>query len=40
MMEAYRKAMKERVFMEGQLILKTIEQDRRGFAGPSKFSPR
>lgn len=37
-MEAYKKAMKERVFAEGQLVLRMVEHVRRGMARPSKFA--
>ena len=40
MVEAYRKEMKERVFMEGQFVLKVADYVRRGLAGPSKFVPK
>ena len=38
--EAYGKTIKERIFMEGQLVLRTIDHVRRGLAGLSKFSPK
>ena len=31
---------KERVFMEGQLVLKVADYVRRGMVGPSKFAPK
>ena len=31
---------RERVFAEGQLVLKAVDYVRRGMAGPSKFSPK
>ena len=40
MTEAYGKMTKERVFMEGQLVLKVVEYIRRGVAEPSKFAPK
>ena len=40
MVEAYKKAMKERVFAEGQLVLRTVEHVRRGMVGPSKFKQK
>ena len=40
MVEAYRKTIKERVFSEGQLVLRTTDHVRREVAGPSKFSPK
>lgn len=40
MVEAYGKAMKERVFAKGQLVLRMIEHVRRGMARPSKFAPK
>ena len=38
MTEAYAKITKERVFTEGQLVLKVTDYVRRGMAGPSKFA--
>ena len=38
--EAYGKTIKERVFTEGQLVLRTAKHVRRGIARPSKFSPK
>ena len=38
MTEAYGRMTKERVFAEGQLVLKVANHVRRGMAGPSKFS--
>ena len=38
MTEAYGRMTKERVFAEGQLVLKTADHIRRGMARPSKFS--
>ena len=40
MTKAYGKMTKERVFAEGQLVLKTADHVKRGMAGPSKFSPK
>ena len=40
MTKAYGKTTKERVFAEGQLVLKTANHVKRGMAGPSKFSPK
>ncbi|XP_075670118.1 uncharacterized protein LOC142639866 [Castanea sativa] len=38
MTEAYGRMTKERVFAEGQLMLKVADYVRRGMAGPSKFA--
>ena len=40
MTEAYGKMTKERVFAEGQLVLKVADYVRRGMAGPFKFAPK
>ena len=40
MTEAYSRTTKERVFVEGQLVLKVADYVRRGMAGPSKFAPK
>ena len=40
MTEAYGRMTKERVFMEGQLVLKVADYVKRGMAGPSKFAPK
>ena len=40
MTEAYERMTKERVFAEGQLVLKVADYVRRGLAGPSKFAPK
>ena len=40
MTKAYGKMTKERVFTEGQLVLKVADYVRRGLAGPSKFAPK
>ena len=40
MTEAYGKMTKEKVFAEGQLVLKVADYVRRGMAGPSKFAPK
>ncbi|XP_075675089.1 uncharacterized protein LOC142644337 [Castanea sativa] len=40
MTKAYGKMTKERVFEEGQLVLKVADHIRRGMAGQSKFSPK
>nr|XP_023927047.1 uncharacterized protein LOC112038472 [Quercus suber] len=40
MAEAYGRITKERVFAEGQLVLKVTYYVRRGMAGPSKFAPK
>ena len=40
MIEAYRKMTRERVFAEGQLVLKVANYVRRGMVGPSKFAPK
>ena len=40
MTEAYDRMTKERVFAEGQLVLRVADYVRRGMAGPSKFAPK
>ena len=40
MTEAYGRMTKERVFVEGQLVLKVADYVRRGMARPSKFAPK
>ena len=40
MTEAYGRAIKERMFTEGQLMLRIADHVRQGMAGPSKFSPK
>ena len=40
MIEAYGRMTKERVFAEGQLVLKVADYVKRGMAGPSKFAPK
>ena len=40
MIEAYGRMTKERVFVEGQLVLKVADYVKRGMAGPSKFVPK
>ena len=40
MTEAYAKITKQRVFTEGQLVLKVTDYVRRGMVGPSKFAPK
>ena len=40
MTETYGKTTKERVFIEGQLVLKMADHVKRGMAGLSKFSPK
>ena len=40
MTEAYGRMTKERVFEEGQLVLKVADYVRRGLAGPPKFAPK
>ena len=40
MIEAYSRMTKEKVFTEGQLVLKMADHIRRGMAGPFKFSPK
>ncbi|XP_030930951.1 uncharacterized protein LOC115956804 [Quercus lobata] len=40
MTEAYGRMTKERVFAEGQLVLKVADYVKRGLAGPSKFAPK
>ncbi|XP_075646558.1 uncharacterized protein LOC142617518 [Castanea sativa] len=38
--KAYDRMTRERVFAEGQLVLKVADYVRRGMAGPSKFAPK
>ena len=40
MIEACGRMTKERVFVEGQLVLKVADYVGRGMAGPSKFAPK
>ena len=40
MTKAYDRMTKERVFAEGQLVLKVVDHVRRGMTGPSKFAPK
>ena len=40
MTKAYDRMTKERVFTEGQLVLKVADYVRQGMAGPSKFAPK
>ena len=40
MTEAYGRMTKERVFVEGQLVLKVADYVRQGMAEPSKFAPK
>ena len=40
MTEAYGKMTKERVFAEGQLVLKVADYVKRDMRGPSKFAPK
>ena len=40
MTKAYDRMTKERVFLEGQLVLKVVDYVRRGMARPSKFAPK
>ena len=40
MTKAYGRMTKERVFMEGQLMLKVADYVMRGMTGPSKFAPK
>ena len=40
MTEAYGRMTRERVFVEGQLVLKVADYVRRSLAGPSKFAPK
>ena len=40
MTKAYGRMTKERVFAEGQLVLKVADYVRRGMVGPSKFAPK
>ena len=40
MTEAYGRTIKEKVFVKGQLVLRTLDHVKRGLAGLSKFSPK
>ena len=40
MTEAYGRMTRDRVFAEGQLVLKVVDYVKRGMAGPSKFVPK
>ena len=40
MTEAYGRMTKERVFAEGQLVLRVVDYVKRGMAGLSKFAPK
>ena len=40
MTETYDWTIKERMFIEGKLVLRTIDHSRQGMAGPFKFSPK
>ena len=40
MIKAHGRTIKERMFTEGQLVLRTADHVRKGMAGPSKFSPK
>ena len=40
MTEAYGRMTKEKVFAEGQLVLRVVDYVRRGMTGPSKFAPK
>ena len=40
MTEAYGRMTKEKVFAEGQLVLKVADYIRQGMAGPSRFAPK
>ena len=40
MTEAYSRMTKERVFADGQLVLKVTDHVKRGMTGLSKFSPK
>ena len=40
MTEAYGRTIKEKVFVEDKLVLRTPDHVKRGLAGPSKFSPK
>ena len=40
MTEAYGRMIKETMFTERQLMLRTADHVRRGMVGPSKFSPK
>ena len=40
MTEAYSRMTKEKVFVEGQLVLKVADYVKRGMARPSKFAPK
>ena len=39
MANAYNKAMKSRVFVKGQMVLKVANHIRRNLSAPSKFAP-
>ena len=39
MIEAYGRMTNERVFVEGQLVLKVVDYVRRGMTRPFKFTP-
>ena len=40
MAEVYGRMTRERVFSEGQLVLKTVDHVRQSMPGPFKFSPK
>ena len=40
MTKAYGRTIKEKVFVEDKLVLRTPDHVKRGLAGPSKFSPK
>ena len=40
MTKTYGRMTKERVFVEGQLVLKIADHIKQGMDGPSKFSPK
>ena len=40
MTETYGMTIEERMFIERQLVLRTVDHVRRGLAGPSKFLPK
>jgi len=40
MTKAYGRTIKERMFMQGQHVLRIADHVKRGMVGPSKFSPK
>ena len=39
MANAYNKAMKSKVFVKGQMVLKAVDHIKRNLSAPSKFAP-